>query len=72
MTCSECVSAALVMEHAKRMRRVMLSFIACLALPNLPTLSRKLYDFRGNVLEHKLRVLIFSSAFVGNISHSKN
>jgi len=42
MTCTECVSAALVMQRAKRMRRVVLLFVACLALSNLPTLSRKL------------------------------
>ena len=48
------MSAALVMQHAKRMRRIMLSFIACLALPGLFTLSRNLYDFRENVTEHKM------------------
>jgi len=64
MTCSECVSAAFVMEHAKRMRHIMLSFIARLVLPDLATLCRKPYDFRGNVIEHKLCVLIFSSTFV--------
>jgi len=71
MTCTECVSAALVMQRAKRMRRVVLLFVACLALLNLPTLSRKLYDFRGNVIERNLCVLIFSAAFTRHVSHSK-
>jgi hypothetical protein len=56
MTCSECVSAALVLQHAKCMRRIMLSFIACLVSQNLSTLSRKLYDFRENAIEHKMCV----------------
>ena len=30
---SVCVSVALVIEHAKRMRRTILSSVACLALP---------------------------------------
>jgi len=63
MTCSECVYAALVMQYAKRMRHIMLSFIACLALPNLSTLSCKLYDFRENFIEHEMCVLIFSTTF---------
>ena len=35
------------------------------------TLSHKLQDFRKNVTEHKMCVLIFSTPFVWNISHSK-
>jgi hypothetical protein len=41
ITYSECVSAALVNQHAKRMRRI----VACLALPYFYT-SHKRYDFR--------------------------
>jgi hypothetical protein len=51
------------MHHAKRMRRIMLSFIACLVLPNLSTLSRELYDFRKNIIERRMCVLIASTTF---------
>jgi hypothetical protein len=33
ITYSECVSLALVIQHAKRMRRVIVSSVACLILP---------------------------------------
>jgi hypothetical protein len=34
ITYSECESVALVKQHTKRMLRVILSSVACLALPN--------------------------------------
>jgi hypothetical protein len=34
ITYSECVSVALVIHHAMRMRRIILSFVACLVLPH--------------------------------------
>jgi hypothetical protein len=40
------VSVALVIQHATRMRRIILSSVACLALLYFPTLSHKLHDFR--------------------------
>ena len=42
---------------------------AYLALQNFSTLSHKHY--LKNTIEHKARVLIFSTTFVRNISHSK-
>jgi ABC-type phosphate transport system permease subunit len=33
ITYSECVSVALVIQHAKRMRRIILSSVTCLAVP---------------------------------------
>jgi hypothetical protein len=68
---SECVSAALAIHHAKRMRRIILSPAACLALPYFSPLSHKRQDFREKVIEHKMSVLGFSTTFVRNISHSK-
>jgi hypothetical protein len=71
ITYSECVSVALVNQHAKRMRRVILSSVACPTVPYFSTLSHKRHDFRKNVIEHKMCVLILSTNFVWNISHPK-
>ena len=62
ITYSECMSVASAILHATRMRRVILSSVACPALPRVfPTLSHKRHDFREKVLEHKLYALIFST-----------
>jgi hypothetical protein len=42
----ECVFVVLVMEHAKRMHRIILSSAASLSLPYFSTLSHKRHDFR--------------------------
>jgi hypothetical protein len=56
---SECVSVALVMQHAKRMRRIILSSVACLAVPYFSILSHKRHDIRKNLLNIKF-VFLFS------------
>jgi hypothetical protein len=41
-----------------------LSSVACPAVPYFSKLSHKRYDFWENVVENKMFVLIFSTAFV--------
>ena len=42
-----------------------------LAAQHFSTLSHKRHDFRRNVIEHKMCILIFYTTFIWNISHSK-
>jgi hypothetical protein len=60
---SESVSVALVVQHATRMRRIILSFVAYPALPYFATLPHKGHNFRKTLLNIKC-VLIFSTIFV--------
>jgi hypothetical protein len=57
------VSVTLFVRHAKLMCRIMLSSVACRALPDFYILSHKRNDFRKTDIEHKMCVLIFSTAF---------
>ena len=70
----KCVSVFLphVIRHAKRMRRIILSSVAYLALPNFSTLSHKRHDFGKSLLDiSKMCVLIFYTTFVWKVSHTK-
>ena len=62
------VLVALCIQHAVRMRRIILSSVACLAKPHFSTLSQNGTIFlgrgEGGVTEHVMRVLILSVAFV--------
>ena len=59
-------------RHAKRMRRIILSSASCLAPPHFSTLSHKRHDFRKNVIEHKMCVLISSITFIWSVYYLKN
>jgi len=64
-TYSECVLVALGIQHAKRVRPILLLYVTYLAAQYFFTLSYKRQGFRKkNVIEHKMRALIFSTTFV--------
>ena len=64
------MSVVLVIQHAKRMRRIILSPVAYLALLYFSTVCHKWHDFRKKFTEHEM-CLICSTTSVSNISHSK-
>jgi len=64
ITYSELMSIASVMQRAKRMRRIILSSVACPSLAYYSTFSHKRHDFREKVIEHKIGGLIFCTKFI--------
>ena len=71
ITYFECVFVALGIQHAMHMHCIILSCLACPAVPFLfPTLSHH-HEFWIKVIELEICVLIFSANSVSNISHSK-
>jgi hypothetical protein len=63
------VFVALCIHHAKRMRRIAICGLSVSTII-LRILSHKRYDISEKVTEHKLCVLILSTSFTRNISHS--
>ena len=66
-----CVCLAFYIKHAKRMRLIKLTYVACLAVPYFSTLSKKFTIFLNRLLKTEC-VLILFTTFVLNISHSKS
>jgi len=70
ITCSVCVSVASValsIQHAKHMHCIIVTSVACQALPSFCTLSHEWRDFqggKGGVIDHKTRVLSFTTTFI--------
>ena len=65
VTCSECLSGALVIRHAKRARFIILSPVTCLALPYFSTLSQMARISKTKKFDQKTCVLIFSTNSFG-------
>ena len=65
-----CVSVALIIKHERRMRRIVMPRVACLARPHFSTLFHNPYDFREIIIKENIR-FNFSTTSVSNISHSK-
>jgi hypothetical protein len=59
---SDWVPVALVFQHTKRMRLIIVSSVASLVLQYFSTLSHTRHNIREKVIKHKMFVLIFSTA----------
>ena len=73
ITYSECVPVTLLIQHTKRIRRIILSFISFPALPYFSTWSHKVHDFRKkkNIFAYKM-CFDFLYKLLWNIYRSKN
>ena len=66
-----CVHVVWLIQHARRVRHIVTSFVAPLPSPYFSTLSYKRHDFRKNVLNIKC-VFYFHCKFCQKVSQSKN
>jgi hypothetical protein len=72
ITHSECVSVAFVIQPAMRLRRIILSSAACLAVPHFFILSHKRQDFPEKVIEHKMCLHFLYNFCLKHFSLEKN
>jgi hypothetical protein len=63
--------SALVIQHAKHMCHTVVSSVAYLAVSHFSTVCHEGMIFGKRVTKYNICVLIFSTTFVSNISHSK-
>ena len=54
ITNPECVFVALIIQHAKRMRLVILPSVASTVVPYFDPLLHKRHNFRENVIQRKM------------------
>jgi hypothetical protein len=65
---SDCVFVALIVQNAKLVCPIVLSSVACLALPNFSTSSHTWHDFQKKVVEHNIYVLILLQLLLKHFS----
>jgi len=63
ITYSECVFVALVIQHAKRKRHIILSYLACLALPYFSALSHKRFSGEKVIKQKKMCLLMLPTIY---------
>ena len=66
-----CVCARNLLSGMQSACAVLLSSLVCMAVPLFFVSSLKRHNLQKKFIEHKMRVYIFSTSFVWNVSHSK-
>jgi len=72
ITHSECAYVTLCIQHAIRMRRIVLSSMDCTSLHYLLTLSHKRHGFREGEKKRKMCLLVFSTNLAKKSHPDKN